>query len=67
MAVEAMLVKVPGGVPSGTPGLPETRQIQRRDWCPTAMTTSVDLAANTAGGQIHLPIVKYTTNSESPT
>ena len=37
--------------------MPAIRQIQRRGWCPTTFTTSVGLADNAAGGQIHLPIV----------
>ena len=44
--------------------MPAIRQIQRRGWCPTTTTTSVGLADNAAGGQIHLPNANNTINSE---
>jgi hypothetical protein len=47
--------------------MPAIGQIQRRGWCPKTITTSVGLADNAAGGQIHLPTVSNTINSESPT
>jgi hypothetical protein len=45
--------------------MPAIGQIQRRGWCPKTITTSVGLADNAAGGQIHLPTVSNTINSES--
>ena len=44
--------------------MPAIGQIQRRGWCPTTTTTSVGLADNAAGGQIHLPNANNTINSE---
>ena len=44
--------------------MPAIRQVQRRGWCPKTITTSVGFADQAAGGQIHLPTVSNTINSE---
>ena len=44
--------------------MPAIRQVQGRGWCPKTITTSVGLADKAAGGQIHLPTVSNTINSE---
>ena len=62
-----MLDRRPELIHQDTRALPAIKQVQRRGWCPTTITTSVGLAGQTAGGQIHLPIMRYTINSEPPT
>ena len=54
-----------GLYPSGNPGMPAIRQVQRGDWCPKTLTTLVGLADQAAAGQIHSPTVNNTINSES--
>ena len=55
-----MLERGPDKFPQETRAQPATRQVQKRDWCPMASTTSVGLADNAAGGQIHSPTVSNT-------